>query len=84
MQSLTARLAGPFDIVLADPPYDLAAEALVDVLLGLPWPPGLLAAHADLIVERSRGPASRQWPEPLVGVRVKKYGDTLLCYGRAP
>ena len=44
---------GPFDIVVADPPYDLATEALSSVLAGPArrrccWPP-----HADLIVERS-------------------------------
>lgn len=74
---------GPFDIVLADPPYDLATDALLTIYLGL-HTAGLLAPHADLILERSKRLGEPPWPAPLEGVRTKKYGDTLLCYGRAP
>ncbi len=83
--AFTARAgaAGPFDVVVADPPYDLAGEALLGVFLGLQQA-GLLAPHADLVLERSRKSGEPAWPDPLEGVRVKKYGDTLLCYGRAP
>lgn len=79
-----ARLAGAgerFDVVLADPPYDLAAEALHSVLAALP---PLLSAGADIVVERSARSGEIAWPEPLAAVRVKRYGDTLLCYGRLP
>ena len=75
--------AGPFDVVVADPPYDLGADALADVLTGL-FDAGLLAPHADLVIERGRKSGPPEWPEPLEAVRTKKYGDTLLCYGRAP
>ena len=74
---------GPYDAVVADPPYDLAADDLVAVLSRLTRA-SALAAHADVIIEcgvKAREPA---WPEPLTGVRVRRYGDTLLCYGRAP
>ena len=83
--AFTARAGttGPFDVVVADPPYDLAGDALLDILLGLSTA-GLLAPHADLVLERSRKSGDPVWPEPLASVRVKKYGDTLLCYGRAP
>ncbi len=74
---------GPFDVVVADPPYDLGTEALLDVLTGL-LTAGVLAAHADLIVERSVKSGEPGWPPPLEGVRARRYGDTLLCYGRAP
>ena len=80
---LVPTVSAPFDVVLADPPYELAGEALLAVFLGL-HSAGLLAPHADLVVERSRRAGEPDWPEPLTGVRVKKYGDTLLCYGRAP
>ena len=80
---LVPAVSSPFDVVLADPPYDLAGEALLAVFLGL-HTAGLLAPHAVLVVERSRRAGEPAWPEPLAGVRVKKYGDTLLCYGRAP
>jgi 16S rRNA (guanine966-N2)-methyltransferase len=74
---------GPFDVVGADPPYDLTTDALAEVLAGL-RSAGLLAAHADLVIERGRKSGPPDWPAPLEGVRAKKYGDTLLCYGRAP
>lgn len=80
---LVPAMSAPFDVVLADPPYDLSGEALLAVFLGL-HSAGLLAPHADLVVERSRRAGEPAWPEPLAGVRIKKYGDTLLCYGRAP
>jgi 16S rRNA (guanine966-N2)-methyltransferase len=83
--AFAARSAGvgPFDVVVADPPYDLSTDALADVLTGL-HRAGLLAPHADLVIERGRKSGPPEWPAPLEGVRTKKYGDTLLCYGRAP
>ncbi len=77
------RLTGPFDIVVADPPYDLDGAAVAAVLAGL-VAADVLAAHADLIVERSTRSGEVDWPAPLAGTRTKRYGDTLLCYGRAP
>ena len=81
--AVAGRLIGPFDVVVADPPYDLGTDALLDVLTGL-LAAGVLAAHADLIVERSVKSGEPGWPPPLEGVRARRYGDTLLCYGRAP
>ena len=74
---------GPFDVVVADPPYDLPGNELVTVLSRL-TSAGALAAHADVIVERGVKAHAPEWPTPLTGVRVRRYGDTLLCYGRAP
>ena len=74
---------GPFDVVVADPPYDLPGNELVAVLARLTGA-GALAAHADVIVERGVKAGEPAWPDPLTGVRVRRYGDTLLCYGRAP
>ena len=56
---------------------------LLGVLLGLHGA-GMLMPHADLILERSKRNGEPVWPEPFEGVRTRKYGDTLLCYGRAP
>ncbi|MEP6559626.1 MAG: 16S rRNA (guanine(966)-N(2))-methyltransferase RsmD [Nakamurella sp.] len=78
-----SRATGPFDVVVADPPYDLSADLLLDMLMAL-HRSGVLAAHADLVVERSVKSGEHLWPEPLAGVRSRRYGDTLLCYGRAP
>jgi 16S rRNA (guanine966-N2)-methyltransferase len=74
---------GPFDVVVADPPYDVDTTELLALFTGL-LGNGALAAHADLIMERGRKSGEPQWPEPLEAVRSKRYGDTLLCYGRAP
>lgn len=68
-----------FDIVFADPPYDLPAEEL-DALLDLlpPW----LEPGADVVVERSvrgRGP---QWPDVIEATRSRRYGEAVLWYGR--
>jgi 16S rRNA (guanine966-N2)-methyltransferase len=70
-------------VVVVDPPYDLAQGELVAVLDRLTVA-GALAAHADVIVERGVKAGEPVWPDPLIGIRVRRYGDTLLCYGRAP
>lgn len=72
----------PADLVVADPPYDVATDALAGVLTGL-LEGGHLRPAADVIVERSVR-SGFSWPFPLVEVRTKRYGDTVLCYGRAP
>lgn len=74
---------GPFDVVVADPPYDVGNEQVLAVFTGL-HSVGALAAHADLIIERGRRSGEPTWPPPLAGIRTRRYGDTLLCYGRAP
>jgi 16S rRNA (guanine966-N2)-methyltransferase len=73
----------PFDFVVADPPYDLPTADLAGVFAALAAA-GQLNTGADLIVERNKRSGEMQWPDPLVGVRTKRYGDTMLCYGRAP
>ncbi len=74
---------GPFDIVVADPPYDLPNSELAAILANLSRA-GVLAGAADVIVERSRRTADLEWPEPLVEVKARRYGDTVLLFGRAP
>lgn len=75
--------AGPFDVVVADPPYDVSTETLIELFAGL-QAAGRLAPHADLVIERGRRSGEPTWPAPLEAVRTRRYGDTLLCYGRAP
>ena len=84
---------GPFDVVVADPPYAVPDADLAAALASL-GAAGALTPGADLVVERGiqRGPArdgastdaTFTWPDPIVGVREKRYGDTVLCYGRWP
>jgi 16S rRNA (guanine966-N2)-methyltransferase len=68
-------LAGPFDLVLVDPPYDLPDEALEAVLDALV---GHLATDAVVVVERAARSGAVGWPEPLRPEPVRRYGDTAL------
>lgn len=73
-------LVGPFDIVIADPPYEHTSTELSGHLrLLVP----LLSPGADVIVERATRAAEVMWPPGIKQVRVVGYGDTALCYGRA-
>ena len=70
-------LEGPYDLVLADPPYDLWP---LDPLLTALGRPGLLAPSAWVVVEHS---ARRDPPEragPLVRRDRRTYGDTALSF----
>jgi 16S rRNA (guanine966-N2)-methyltransferase len=72
----------PYDIVFLDPPY---AVPVVDVVtsLGSLRDQDWLSHDALVVVERSsRGPGL-EWPAGYVGERTRKYGETLLWYGRA-
>lgn len=72
-----------FDIVLADPPYAEPGEALTRVLADLQRA-GRLRPGADIVIERSVRDGQIDWPAPLESTRVRRYGDTLVCYGRGP
>lgn len=79
-----ARMPGDaFDVVVADPPYQRSREELGDVLDAL-QAAGRLRPAADLVLEVSARSGEFDWPEPLHSVRARRYGDTLVCYGRAP
>ncbi len=72
---------GRFDVAFFDPPYDLAASRLAEALAGLvadSW----LAPDALVVVERSRRDAAWQWPDGVQPVRARRYGETMLWYGR--
>jgi len=72
-----------FDLVLADPPYDVLVDEVLGVLRGLVdgrW----LASGAVLVVERSSREEPFAWPTPLTGLRDRRYGEALLRYGRSP
>lgn len=75
--------AGPgttaYDLVLLDPPYPLAEVALADVLRGL-LEQGWLAERALVVVERSARSPEPTWPEGLVPLDTKSYGETALHY----
>lgn len=72
----------PFDLVFADPPYELSDRGLAEVLDAIvrcAW----LAEDAVLVVERSARSEPPPWPERFVTpTGEKRYGDSVLWYGR--
>lgn len=83
---LAADAPAPFDVVLADPPYDLSEAALTEVLVRL-VEGGWLAEDALVVVERSRRSPEPSWPAGpggLVHDDLKTYGETVLWFARRP
>ena len=81
-QSVSAFLAAEheaFDLAFLDPPYDLSDEELAGNLAALV---PLLAEHAIVVVERSTRSAEPRWPEGLVLLRQRTYGDTAVSIAR--
>lgn len=74
--------AAPYDVAFLDPPYPLDNAAVAADLAALATN-GWLVPGALVVVERSsRGPAPA-WPDGLEPLRDRRYGETVLWYGRA-
>jgi len=72
-----ARGAEQYDLVFADPPYDVTDAATGDVLTALlPH----LAENAIVVIERAARSPEPPLPDALTVDRVKKYGDTALWW----
>lgn len=71
-----------YDVVFLDPPYDLGADALGEVLTLL-VEQGWFAAGAVVALERASRDAPWEWPGGLVAQRSRRYGEATLWYGRA-
>ena len=80
-----SRLAGgPFDLVLADPPY-AAAPLREGFLRGLVASPGRLAPLVRIAIERESRGAPTAPPSGLAWVRTARYGRTSFdFYARSP
>jgi 16S rRNA (guanine966-N2)-methyltransferase len=77
---LSARAAGaPFDLVIADPPYDIAS--LEDVVTRAA---GWLAERGRLVLEHSRRRESPETAESLRRTRVLTAGDSALSFYERP
>lgn len=79
--TVLAAGGAPYDLVLADPPYDLEEAELGSVLAALVGG-GWTGPGSVVIVERARRSGEPGWPEPLVPGRVRRYGDTELHWAR--
>jgi 16S rRNA (guanine966-N2)-methyltransferase len=79
-RSVSAFLGGPpqpFDIVWADPPYDLADSELDAVLaVAEQW----LAPRGLLVVERARRSGVPGWPATVEDSWKRDYGETALHF----
>jgi 16S rRNA (guanine966-N2)-methyltransferase len=67
----------PYDLVLVDPPY---ASDLTDVLTAVT---AMLTADGLVVAERSTRDEFT-WPDGLIGIRDRSYGETRLYYGQCP
>lgn len=74
--------SAPRDFVFADPPYAVADDELGHVLVTLEAA-GWLAAGALVVVERDARSGAPPWPAGYVPDRSRRYGETVLWYGRA-
>jgi 16S rRNA (guanine966-N2)-methyltransferase len=70
-----------FDIVFADPPYDIAPERIAGVLAASAEA-GCLAAGCVVVVETARRAVGTPWPPGIDAVDRRDYGDTRVWYGR--
>ena len=74
-----------YDLVLLDPPYDVADDVVESVLEGL-GAHGWLAPESLVLVERARRGGAFTWPAGFEPERDRIYGETVvrsaLWYGR--
>lgn len=71
-----------FDVVLLDPPYDLA-ETVLTAVLGALATPGRLEPGALVVVERSARSPEPSWPVGWGAVTSKRYGETAVWFAEA-
>ncbi|MDT0157027.1 16S rRNA (guanine(966)-N(2))-methyltransferase RsmD [Microbacterium sp. ARD32] len=80
VHAFLGRVAGPYDLVFTDPPYELADAAMSADLLALA---PLLSADAIVVIERAKRSTT---PELVAAglelVRQKTYGDTAVWWAQ--
>lgn len=79
--TVAAVLAGgasePFDLVFADPPYEVGAGE-VDALPGLLRAGGWVAPGSVAVIERAASSPGVRWPDGWAVWPQRRYGDTRL------
>jgi 16S rRNA (guanine966-N2)-methyltransferase len=73
--------ARPFDLVLADPPYETRADELDTVLATLARR-GWCSPASVIVVERDRRAREPAWPPGCAALRTQRYGGTVLYWAR--
>jgi 16S rRNA (guanine966-N2)-methyltransferase len=68
-----------FDLVLADPPYAVTAEAVTRVLTLLEG--GWLADGALVVIERATRSGPLDWPPGFLPSKSRRYGEATFWYG---
>ncbi len=71
---LAAEPEPRYDLVLLDPPYELDADPVLELVV--PW----LVPDAVVALERPSRGADPAWPAGLEGVRSRRYGEATLWY----
>ncbi len=71
----------PYDVVFVDPPYATSGRELTTLLTDLVRG-GWLTDDAYVVLERSRRDPAPEWPDGIEPLRDRRYGETLLWYGR--
>lgn len=71
----------PFDLVFADPPYDVEERA-VGAFLARLAEPGVLTRDAVIVVERSVRSPEPVWPNGLERFDERRYGETVLWFAQ--
>lgn len=72
---------GAHDVAFLDPPYSTDPKEPGGVLT-LMATHGWLVPGAVIVVERAHRSGEWRWPAEFVPLRSKRYGDTVLWYGR--
>jgi len=79
-QLLRRPPARPFDVVFADPPYEmetLIVSAQLEQLVVNEW----VGPNSLIVIERSRRTADLVWPETAAHRWTRAYGETILSFG---
>lgn len=74
---------GAFDVVFADPPYDVPTPVLDTAVADL-LTHGWVARPGLLLLERSRRSPEPVWPDPVATTWTRAYGETIVYFGVLP
>lgn len=72
-----SRAAGPWDVILLDPPYDIPVPELADVLAGAA---AVVDADGLVVLEWATRAGDAPWPDALEEIGSKAYGETTVRY----